>query len=317
MRKVLAILFLCLPLFGDKINLINGVTVEGDIIGKSDVLLKVYLEKFHRAIVIERDKIESIEIDGKLLSFDQLKLKKEDYNPKFKISPRRRKKKAPPPKKEKIDLRSMFEEAHKENVDLKIQFLKQLNLFFNAPARWGSVGFGYFKAFDVVSSDDSKFREYDFTYQGHPFEVRCLNAQIRRNFRKGIGTLIVDFGYGKKVLDSEASGLIKEAAIMRFVSVNYSFCNNRWLLSPGLSFGLMLNKSGIIRFGAKSRTAAVDTSAKLPNINYAIYDNTFRPLLGLDFNLYDVVALNISLDIWRAGDLRYFGNLIFLMPFLQ
>jgi hypothetical protein len=208
----------------------------------------------------------------------------------------------------------VFETARRENEDSTIKDIKKLNLLSNAPARWGSCGIGYYEVFNLDSDNPAKFKEYDFVYHGQPLDIRCLDAQIRRNFTSGRGTLLMDLGYGKRILQSDSLGSVVEAAMVRFVAVRYVLCMNRWLLSPGLSVGAMFLKAGVIRYTARRTdgTSMQDIQADLE-----MYDHTLRPLLGIDLNFYDVVAANVSMDLLATGNGRFHASLAFLMPFLQ
>jgi hypothetical protein len=294
--------------FPDTIMLKTGVAVEGDIIGKSETILKVYSEIFHRAIVIEKEQIDHVIIDGKQVTFEELKLKSASYNPKFRVSPRRGRR--PKPKKPKVVLfeKDIFDQTRRENADSAIQGSRKMNLFFNAPSRWGSVGFGYFYAVDMVPQDKDKFREFNFIYKGGPMDLHCLDVQVRRNFRGGVGSLIIDLGYGRKILRTDAFGNVVEAAIMRYVSARYSLCWNKWLFAPGVFAGIMFNKAGVIHYPG---------SGDSMQVSLTFDDRTLRPLVGLDFNLYDVVTAAAHLDLIGIREKKYYLSLAFMMPFLQ
>ena len=307
---VLIIFILTYIIFAEKIVLKTGTSVEGEIIGKSDVIIKIYIEEFHRPVAIEKENIEYIETsDGKHLSFDELQLKKKDFNPAFRVSPKIiRPIKANENKK--LFESDIFEQSRRENADSSaMKKSRILNLFFNAPARWGGLGIGY-SYMPGLRADVNRLKEFGFVYNGHEFDLRCLNAQIRRNLENGIGTIILDIGYGKKTFTGYDPGAIYEFASMRYVSIRYSLCKNHWLLSPGVSAGLMLQKAGVTHHPALDDTvnAVVDVS---------LDGHYIRPLLGFDFNFYDVITAQINLDLWDVRRGGYFVGLAFLMPFLQ
>ncbi|MFH0921147.1 MAG: hypothetical protein V1913_12390 [Fibrobacterota bacterium] len=313
--RVLA-LMLCLSavLFADSVILKTGVVVEGDILGKSDAILKVYVAQFQRAIAIERDKIDRVVMSDDTLTFEQIFLKQRDFNPKFRLGPPRERVRPSAPidtTQPKVDV---FENARRENAESTVQASRGLNRLFNAPARWGSCGIGYLQMTNLDAETPEKFREYDFNYRGRGMDLRCLDAQVRRNFSNGIGTLLIDIGYGKRNLESDSFGMARESAMMRYVAVRYVFCANRWLFSPGLSAGAMFVKSGVIRYAAR-RTDG--TSTQDVQVDMEIHDRSLRPLVGLDLNFYDVIAANVSVDLLRFGGGRYCAGLAFLLPFLQ
>jgi len=315
MRALALMLWLPAAVLCETVLLRTGVSVEGEILGKSDAILKVYVSEFQRAITIERDKIERIVAGDDTLTFDQFLMKQERaFNPRFRPVPRRERASRVVPVDTSTLKTDLFEIARRENVDSVVQDNRRLNLLFNAPARWGSFGMGYFQIFHLRADDPRKFSDYGFAYNGEALDVRCLDAQIRRNFRGGLGSIVVDLGYGKHLIRSDATGGGKEAAMVRYMAVRYVLCKSRWLFSPGLSAGAMLARAGVIRYAAPSAT---DSTVTLPAVDLSLYDHSLRPLIGLDLNFYDVVAANLSLDLLRFGGGRFCASLAFLLPFLQ
>jgi hypothetical protein len=308
--------FLVSAVLADRVVLKTGTELEGAILGKSDVILKIFSEQFQRSIVIEKEAVDYIEYDGKRFTFDEFALKSGNYNPKFKVAPRRPK----PVIKAKPDsllTQDIFKTLGLEGMDSMVTERRALNLFFNAPLRWGSVGFGYLEARRLESEDGEKFHEYDFKFRNEPFSMRCLNAQVRRNFmsnRGTLGSLVLDVGYGKKTLDADIFGGVLEAAIMRYLSVRYVYCRHEWLLSPGLSAGAMILKAGVIRYSARS---LVNHAESARQVDLSFYRSIIRPLLGADLNFYDVVSVNASLDVLKLPKPPIYINLAFLMPFVQ
>jgi len=305
--------FLVSAVLADRVVLKSGTEVEGAILGKSDVILKVFSEQFQRSIVIEKEAVDYIEYDGKRFTFDEFKLKSGNYNPKFRVAPKR-----PRPvtraKPDSLLTQDIFKALGLEGMDSMITQRRALNLFFNAPVRWGSVGFGYLEARGLKSEDGAKFREYDFRFRNEPFSMRCLNAQVRRNFMRGTGSLVLDVGYGRENIDADLFGVVREAAIMRYLAVRYVYCRHEWLLSPGLSAGAMILKAGVIRYSARSLVNPVESARQ---VDLSFYQSAFRPLLGADLNFYDVVSLNASLDVLKLPRPPLYINLAFLMPFVQ
>jgi len=303
------LIFLILCCFGtllaDTVILNSGVEVEGDIIGKSDVIIKIHSTEFNRVIVLEKAQISIIEVDGKQSTFEDFLLTPLVHNPTYKLSPKRKIKQRLR-KKTKLFRTDVFEDARRENIDSSFAEKKAMNLFYNSPARWGSLGFGYFYTYNLASGNPKKFREFGFSYDGKAQNFRLVNAQIRRNLRTGVGTVIIDFGYGKKTLLLNSRGEQLETAILRFAALKYSWCPNRWLFSPGIQGGLMFVRAGVIRYG--------DGGNEL-NTNLSIYDHGVLPIIGVDLNFYDLIDANISWDFYEFS--RFYLNLVFLMPFLQ
>lgn len=304
---------LCAIAVPDTVYLKNGTTVDGEIIGKSDIILKIFLVRFQRAVVVEKSQVDSVERDGEIYTFDNLTLKSAQFNPRFRVAPKRIRE-AVRERPDPIFAEDIFKTLDLQNTDSLVTARKAMNLFFNAPSRWGSVGFGFLYASDLKPDDPGKFDGYDFAFNRRHFGLRCLNAQIRRNFPGGWGTVIVDVGYGKNDIETAEFGEVKEAAVMRYFTARYVFCRNQWLLSPGLSGGFSVMKAGIIRYDAMEKG---DPDSTRRQVDLSLYRTSFRPLVGIDLNFYDVVSASLSADLLRLPEMGLYFSLAFLMPFVQ
>jgi len=296
----------------DTVVLKNGTRVEGDVISKSEVILKVFSPQFQRSIVIEKKEIDYVEIEGQRVVFDSLFMEKQTYNPKFKVPPKRVRQAI----RERPD--SIFTQDIFKTLDIRddssIAQKKANNLFFNAPARLGSMGLGFVLANGLTWDNGAAFSEYDFGYQGQRFGIKCLNAQIRRNILNYHSTVVIDVGYGKKDMQDDSLGQTVEFGILQYFSARYVYCMNQWLLSPGLSAGFSILKAGVERYGAKN---IQHPSASSMTVDRSLYKNMFRPTVGLDLNFYDVVTANLSMDLFTLPHPASYLNLAFLIPFLQ
>ncbi len=300
---ILAILAFVLCLHADTVVLITGSTVEGEIISKSDVILKIFSKEFNRAIVIEADKINYIVYNGQQVSFDEFQLRGSVYNTRFKVTPGEIKNAAAVRKK--LFTQDVFEQARLDNAD-SARDVRDQNLFFNAPARWGSVGFGYFFGTHIRPASISSLGTYGFSYAGEPFDMRCIALQMRRNLRKQVGTLVIEFVYGREIFSRNDSTLaVDELAIMHALSAKYVFCKNNWLLSPGIYAGLALSQSSLIKYGGEGER----------NFEVPLLGKSILPLVGLDLNFYDVVSCSAGFDLFDLS--RTYIAILFLMPFLQ
>lgn len=303
------LLTLFFAVHADRVYLSSGEIVDGDIIGKSEVIIKIYNEAFHRAMMIEKEMIDSIEMEGRIYTFATLDLNRNAYNPKFKVSPRVRRSE-PEVKPQAVFEKDLFAEAQNANRDTSTAGARRMNLFFNAPLRLGSIGIGYYQ-FPGLHDAPDWYRPLGYLYSGAEFSVRCINFQLRKNMRKLPATLVLDAGYGKKSLFED--GGVEEYATYRYLSGRYVFCNHRWLFAPGLYAGFLLQAASIFRVNyrpdsSSSSRIILEEAMALPPL---------RPLLGLDFNLYDVVTVLAGFDPLRFSGRRITLALSCQMPFVQ
>ncbi|MBL8028558.1 MAG: hypothetical protein JNL74_19190 [Fibrobacteres bacterium] len=285
----------------DAVYVKNGTVVQGDIIAKSTAIVKIFVESYQRPIAIEKSFVDSIEYRGKIYTFETLTLEeKTDYNPAFKVSPIVRK--VNPRARHELFAKDPFEAARKNNVDLDS---RKQNLLFNAPVRWGSAGMGY-----SLSNHMSGPGGNGFNYGGEPFDIRSIALAMRYNLgRKAAipGTIAVEFGYGKAHVDTQTQS--PEVAIMSHVSFRYIFCNPKWLLSPGISAGILMQNGSLIR-------TAPDPSLVEGKIVEMDFDGSSVMLfVGFDLNLYDVIAFHVSHPFFSGDKDRLYASLMFLIPF--
>jgi hypothetical protein len=299
----LSILILLLTIFpyADRVFVKNGTILEGDIIAKSSAIIKIFIDVYQRPIAIEKNYIDSIDYKGRIFTFEQLQLEeKTDYNPAFKVSPIVRK--VNPRAVQELFASDPFETARKNNYNSDS---RKQNLLFNAPSRWGSAGMGY-----ALSTKLSSTGGGEFNYNGRFFEIRSLLLSMRYNLgrkAKMPGTIVAEFGYGKAHLDTV--GLYPEIAIMRHLSFRYVLCNPKWLLSPGVSIGVLL------RNGSITKSVPQDLLSVVVFQDRTFKDSSAQPFIGADLNIYDVMALHISYPFFAGNSNGLYSSLLFLIPF--
>ncbi len=289
----------------DKIFLTNGTVLEGDIIGKSEFIVKIFVNMYLRPIAIEKNFVDSIEFGGKVFLFDSLKLNTgTDYNPSFRVTPVVSKMRPRVRSHIGADSTIISEVKREVNKDARRQ-----NLLFNAPVRWGSAGMGYSISEGIHSRGGD-----GFLYDGTDFSVRSILFSLRYNFghsAKVIGSIVSEFGYGKTHLNS--IGKYPEIAVMRHLSFRYVFCNPRWLIAPGLSAGVRFQR------GVVSKVVPLDSLTS--GIEEFVADRPFAsstllPFVGADINVYDALAFHASISPMSKGKSNIiYASLLFLIPF--
>lgn len=301
LRILFTVLVLTIFTYADRVFVKNGTIAEGDIIAKSPAIVKIFIEAYQRPIAIEKEYIDSVEYKGRFYTFEKLQLEeKTDYNPAYKVTPVVRK--VNPRATHELFAKDPFESARKSNYNSDS---RKQNLLFNAPSRWGSAGMGYALSTQLSSTGGS-----GFNYDGSQFEIRSLLLSMRYNLgrkSKIPGSIVAEFGYGKSHLDT--TGVYPEIAVMRHLSFRYVFCNPKWLLSPGVSLGVLL------RNGAVTKSVPSDSLSSVVFQDRVFKGSSAQPFIGADFNIYDVIALHVSYPFFAGNTNALYSSLLFLIPF--